>query len=151
LKADGRVRYIGTTSTFKQQYDALAGLMRNLPLDFIGIDYAVDNWQDCEERFFPLARERGIAMMVYMPFGRTRLWNRVEGHEVPEWAQDFGAESWAQFFLKFAASHPDVTVVTPATSRPHHMVDNMGAAYGRMPDANERRRMIDFIDALPEA
>ncbi len=151
LKDTGRVRYIGTTSTFKQQYDDLERYMRELPLDFVGIDYAVDNWQDCEERFFPLARDRGIAMMIYMPFGRTRLWNRVGDREVPEWSREFDVESWAQFFLKFAASHPDVTVVTPATSKPHHMVDNMGAAYGRMPDATERRRMIDFIDALPEA
>ena len=151
LKQEGRVRYIGTTSTFKQQYDALEDHMRNYPLDFVGIDYAVDNWQDCEQRLFPLARDRGIAMMVYMPFGRTRLWNRVEGHDVPAFARELGVTSWAQFFLKFAASHPDVTVVTPATSKPHHMIDNMGAAYGRMPDAAERRRMIEFIDALPEA
>jgi len=151
LKAAGRVRYIGTTSTFKQQYDDLERHMRELPLDFIGIDYAVDNWQDCEERFFPLARERGIAVMAYMPFGRTRLWNRVGDQDVPDWAREFGAASWAQFFLKFAASHPDVTVVTPATSKADHMLDNMAAAYGRMPDAAERRRMIDFIDALPDA
>src|SRR5690606_22760830 len=98
---------------------------------------------------FPLALERNIAVMVYMPFGRTRLWERVEGHDVPEWAGEFGAQTWAQFFLKFAASHPAGTVVTPATSRPHHMEDNMQAAYGRLPDEAERRRMIDFIESLP--
>lgn len=150
-KAEGRIRYVGTTSTFKQQYDALEDHMRNLPLDFVGVDYAVDNWQDCEERMFPIAQDRGIAVMVYMPFGRTRLWNRVGDRPVPDWAREFGAETWAQFFLKFAASHPAVTVVTPATSKAHHMVDNMGAAYGRMPDAAERRRMIEYIDALPQA
>jgi aryl-alcohol dehydrogenase-like predicted oxidoreductase len=150
LKEQGRVRYIGTTSTFKPQYEALEGYMRNEPLDFIGIDYAVDNLS-AEERLFPIAEERGIAVMVYMPFGRTRLWNRVEGIDVPDWAREFGAETWAQFFLKFAASHPAVTVVTPATSRPHHMVDNMTAARGRLPDAAERRRMVEFIEALPEA
>jgi len=150
-KADGRIRYIGTTSTFKQQYAALEDHMRNLPVDFVGIDYAVDNWQDCEERIFPIAQDRGIAIMVYMPFGRTRLWARVGDRPVPDWAREFGAETWAQFFLKFAASHPAVTVVTPATSKEHHMVDNMGAAYGRMPDAAERRRMIEYIDALPQA
>src|SRR5690606_18404905 len=79
LKEAGRVRYIGTTSTFKPQYEALAGYMRDLPLDFIGIDYAVDNTSAAEE-LFPIARDRGIALMVYMPFGRTRLWDRVEGH-----------------------------------------------------------------------
>jgi aryl-alcohol dehydrogenase-like predicted oxidoreductase len=147
-KQAGRVRYIGTTTTFKQQYATLEQLMRDEPLDFIGIDYAVDNL-DAEERIFPLAQERGIAVLGYLPFGRTRLWERVEGHAVPEWAAEFGAASWAQFFLKFAASHPAVTAVTPATSKPHHMVDNMGAARGRLPDQGERRRMIEFIAGLP--
>jgi aryl-alcohol dehydrogenase-like predicted oxidoreductase len=150
LKAEGRVRYIGTTSTFEGQYEDLAEWMRTEPLDFIGIDYAVDNL-NAAETLFPIARDRGIAVMVYMPFGRTRLWNRVEGHEVPEFAREFGVESWAQYFLKFAAAHPDVTTVTPATSKAHHMLDNMGAAFGRLPDAGEQRRMIEFIDALPEA
>jgi aryl-alcohol dehydrogenase-like predicted oxidoreductase len=150
LKADGRVRYIGTTSTFEGQYEDLAEWMRTEPLDFIGIDYAVDNL-NAAETLFPIARDRGIAVMVYMPFGRTRLWNRVEGHEVPEFAREFGVESWAQYFLKFAAAHPDVTTVTPATSKAHHMLDNIGAAFGRLPDTDEQRRMIEFIDALPEA
>ena len=150
LKEAGRVRYIGTTSTSKRQYEALAEWMRTEPLDFIGIDYAVDNTSATEE-IFPIARDRGIAVMVYMPFGRTRLWNRIEGHEVPEFAREFGVESWAQFFLKFAAAHPDVTTVTPATSKAHHMLDNMGAALGRLPDAAEQQQMVEFIDALPEA
>jgi aryl-alcohol dehydrogenase-like predicted oxidoreductase len=147
-KQAGRVRYIGTTSTAKQQYATIEQLMRDEPLDFIGIDYAVDNLS-AEERIFPLAQERGIGVLVYLPFGRTRLWDRVEGHAVPEWAQELGAATWAQFFLKFAASHPAVTAVTPATSKAHHMVDNMTAARGRLPDQAERRRMIDFIAALP--
>jgi aryl-alcohol dehydrogenase-like predicted oxidoreductase len=150
LKAEGRVRYIGTTSTSERQYEALAEWMRTEPLDFIGIDYAVDN-VGAAEQLFPIARDRGIAVMVYMPFGRTRLWDRVAGHEVPAFARDFGAESWAQYFLKFAAAHPDVTTVTPATSKAHHMLDNMGAAVGRLPDAGEQQRMIEFIDALPQA
>jgi aryl-alcohol dehydrogenase-like predicted oxidoreductase len=147
-KQAGRVRYIGTTTTFKPQYATLEQLMRDEPFDFIGIDYAVDNL-DAEERIFPLAQERGIAVLVYLPFGRTRLWQRVDGHDVPAWAAEFGATTWAQFFLKFAVSHEAVTAATPATSKPHHMVDNMTAAYGRLPDQAERRRMIDFIASLP--
>ncbi len=84
-KQAGRVRYIGTTTTFKPQYETLLTLMRNEPFDFIGIDYAVDNL-DAEQSVFPLAQERGIGVLVYLPFGRTRLWDRVEGHAVPEWA-----------------------------------------------------------------
>jgi aryl-alcohol dehydrogenase-like predicted oxidoreductase len=149
-KEAGRLRYVGVTTTSARQYDELAQLMGRERLDFIGIDYAIDN-RDIEQRILPLARERGTAVMVYMPFGRTRLWNRVRGRDVPAWAADFDATSWAQFFIKFALSHPAVTVVTPATSQARHMVDNMGAAYGRLPDAAMRRRMIAHIDALPSA
>jgi aryl-alcohol dehydrogenase-like predicted oxidoreductase len=148
LKQQGRVRYIGTTSTFKPQYETLETFMREQTPDFIGIDYAVDNLS-AEERIFPLAEQRKIAVMVYMPFGRTRLWERVKGHEVPSWANEFGAQTWAQFFLKFAASPPAVTVVTPATSRAEHMIDNMTAARGRLPNEAERARMVDLIGSLP--
>ncbi len=150
MKAAGRLRYIGVTTTSEGQYGQLAEVMRNEPIDFIGIDYAVDN-TSAEEMIFPLAQERGIAVMVYVPFGRTRLWNRVEGRDVPDWASEFDAESWAQFFIKFCLSHPAVTVVTPATSRPHHMVDNLGGGRGRVPDEAMRRRMIQYVEALPTA
>ncbi len=150
LKAEGRVRYIGTTVTNENRYGELAAVMRNEPLDFIGVDYAVDN-TEAENMIFPLAQERGIAVMVYVPFGRTRLWNRVSGREVPEYAAEFGANSWAQFFLKFVLSHPAVTVVTPATSNPRNMLDNLGGGMGAMPDAAMRRRMIATVDALPTA
>jgi aryl-alcohol dehydrogenase-like predicted oxidoreductase len=149
FKEQGRVRYIGTTSTFKGQYDVLERFMRTVQgCDFIGIDYSVDN-VSAEERILPLARDKKIAVLGYMPTGRTRLFQRVKGQEVPGWAREFGAESWAQFFLKFAASHPAITVVTPATSRAEHMVDNMGAARGRLPNEAERKRMVDFIAKLP--
>jgi aryl-alcohol dehydrogenase-like predicted oxidoreductase len=149
-KGEGRIRYIGVTSTNKQQYEELERVMRSEPLDFIGIDYAIDN-RSIEERILPLAADRGIATMIYMPFGRTRLWNRVAGREVPSWAHEFDAHTWAQFFLKFVAGDPRVTVITPATSRAANMADNLGAAVGRLPDEAMRRRMIAHIDALPTA
>jgi len=149
-KESGRVRYIGTTSTNKGQYPDLARWMRDEPLDFIGIDYAVDNTSAANE-IFPLAIERGIAVLVYVPFGRSSLFSRVAGREVPEFARELGATTWAQFFLKFAAAHPAVTAVTPATSDAEHMLDNLGAALGRLPDAAEQQRMIEFISALPRA
>ncbi len=150
LKAEGRVRYIGITSTSARQYDALAQAMRDYPLDFIGIDYAVDD-RASAETILPLAAERGIGVLVYVPFGRTRLFQRVGDREVPDWAADFGADTWARFFLKFAAAHPAVTVVTPATSNPEHMLDNIGAAHGRLPDEDEQARMIELVDGLPQA
>lgn len=150
LKAEGRVRYIGITSTSRRQYGALAQAMRDYPLDFIGIDYAVDNRTSAEE-ILPLAAERGIGVLVYVPFGRTRLFQRAGDREVPDWAAEFGADTWARFFLKFAAAHPAVTVVTPATSNPEHMLDNVGAAHGRLPDEDEQARMVELVEALPEA
>ena len=150
LKKEGRVRYIGVTSTNKAQYPRLIEVMRNEPIDFIGVDYAVDN-RDVEETILPLAMERKIGVLVYLPFGRTRLWNRVEGRELPDWAREFDATTWAQFFIKYVVSHPAVTVVTPATSQPRHMIDNIGGGIGRLPDEATRRRMAEFVDALPPA
>ena len=150
LKAQGRVRYIGVTTTFESQYVELVRTMRDEPIDFIGTDYAIDD-RHAEETILPLARDRGIAVLAYAPFGRTRLWRRVAGRPVPEWAREFDAHSWAQFFLKYLASHPAVTAITPATSRPDNMADNMGAAMGRLPDEAMRRRMIALVEALPVA
>lgn len=151
LKAEGRIRYVGTTLTPRgPQYQGLMQAMRDYPLDFIGVDYAVDN-TDAADEVLPLAQERGVGVLVYLPFGRTRLWSRVGDREVPEWAREFGADSWARFFIKFAAAHPAVTCVTPATSNPEHMIDNLGAGLGRLPNEDEQRRMTEFVDALPPA
>ena len=150
LKQEGRIRYIGTTSTRHSRYPDLERAMRDYPLDFIGVDYAIDNRLSAE-RILPLAQERGIAVLIYVAFGRTRLWKRVAGLDVPAWAREFGADSWGQFFLKYAAAHPATTCVTSATSKPKHMLDNIGAAYGELPDAAMRRRMEEFVDALPSA
>jgi aryl-alcohol dehydrogenase-like predicted oxidoreductase len=151
LKAEGRVRYIGIAHTGAPGYDNLAAVMRNEPIDFIGVDYAIDN-RGAEEMILPLAMERRIGVLVYLPFGRARLWNRVAGQQVPAWAaEELDATSWAQFFLKFVAAHPAVTAITPATSQARHMAENMGAARGRLPDEATRRRMIEVVNALPAA
>lgn len=153
LKEEGRVRYIGVTSTSEDRYPDLAEVMRTEPIDFIGVDYAVDN-RNSAETILPLAQDQGIGVLIYAPFGRRRLWERVSesGQEAPpEWSREFGAETWAQFFIKFAAAHPAVTVVTPSTSQARHMLDNLGAARGRLPDEDEQGRMIEVVEALPEA
>lgn len=150
MKEEGHIRYIGVTSTSEQRYDDLAAVMESEPIDFIGVDYAVDNLS-AAERILPLAQDRGIGVLVYVPFGRTRLWNRVRDRAVPEWASEFDASTWAQFFIKFCLAHPAVTCVTPATSRPHHMVDNLGGAAGRLPDEAMQRRMVEYVNALPPA
>ena len=132
-KAEGRVRYVGVTSTSKPAYPKLIEAMQDNALDFIGVDYAVDN-RDVEETILPLAQEKKIGVLVYLPFGRTRLWNRIGDRPLPEWAAEFDAHSWAQFMLKFVAAHPAVTCITPATSRARNMADNLGAARGRLPE-----------------
>jgi aryl-alcohol dehydrogenase-like predicted oxidoreductase len=149
LKAAGRVRYIGITSTRENQYEELIGYMKNEPLDFVGVDYAVDN-REVENEIFPLAQEKGIAVLNYVPLGRTRLFARVKGRELPDWASEFDAKTWAQFFVKFCISHPAVTVVTPATSNPKNMLDNLGGGIGRMPTSDHRKRMVALVDALPQ-
>lgn len=143
----GRLRYIGVTTTFPEQYQELERLMSSEPLNFIGIDYAVDN-RVMEQRILPLAQERGIGVLVYLPFGRTRLWQLVEGRTLPDWAAEYDIASWGQFFLKFAVSHPAVTCATPATSQVRHLIDNLGAASGRLPDEEGRQRMIAHIESM---
>ena len=148
LKEEGRIRYIGVTSTRSSRYSDLAKVMREEPIDFIGVDYAIDN-RESANSILPLAEERGIATLIYVPFGRRRLWARVKGQPVPPWAEEFGAHSWAQFFIKYVAANPAVTCVTPATSKAENMLDNLGAAYGELPDEATRRRMEQLVDALP--
>lgn len=150
LKKAGRVRYIGVTTTNESQYGELQTVMRNEPLDFIGIDYAIDN-REVEATILPLAQERKIGVLVYVPFGRTRLFSRVGQRPVPDWAAQFGATSWAQFFVKYVAAHPAVTVVTPATSQARHIADNLAGGRGALPDAATRKKMVEFIEALPTA
>jgi aryl-alcohol dehydrogenase-like predicted oxidoreductase len=130
-----------------RQYAELEQILARGPIDFIGIDYAIDN-RTMEDRILPLAQDRGVGVLVYAPFGRTRLWDRVRGQAVPEWAAEFDAHSWAQFFLKFVLSHPAVTVATPATSKARHMIDNLGGGLGALPDADMRRRMIALVEGL---
>ncbi len=148
LKELGYVRYIGVTSTFEPQYEALAEVMRSEPIDFVGVDYAIDH-RVAEDVILPLAQDRGIGVLAYMPFGRTRLWNRIGDHPLPDWAHDFDAHTWAHFMLKFVIAHPAVTVVCPGTSDPAHMVDNLSAGRGRLPDEEQVERMTRWVDALP--
>lgn len=147
LREEGRIRHLGITNTRSNLYDELERLMRTERLDFIGVDYAIDNLK-MAERILPLALDRGIGVLVYAPFGRTRLWDKVRGKALPDWADEFGANSWAQFLLKFVIAHPAVTVATPATSKARHMIDNLGAAHGSLPDMAMQQRMVKHIAEL---
>lgn len=149
-KAAGKIRYMGITTTFPEQYGQLIQVMRSEPLDFIGVDYAIDN-RDVEQTILPLAQERKIAVLAYAPFGRTRLFARVGQRPLPDWAAEFDAKTWAQFFLKWILGNPVITATTPATSQARNMLDNLGGGVGRLPDATMRARMASYIDALPQA
>lgn len=145
LKAAGRVRYVGITTSFDNQYGDFEQVMKKETLDFIQVDYALDN-RDAGDRIIPLAPDRGMAVMINLPFGRGRLFNAVQGKKLPEWASEFDCASWAQFFLKYIVSHPAITCAVPGMARPEYVVDNLGAARGRLPDAAMRKRMEQFID-----
>ncbi len=147
-KKAGKIRYLGITTTSDNQYGALEQVMRNEQLDFIGIDYAADN-RGVEEKILPLAIEKKIAVLAYAPFGRTSLFRRAAGKELPAFAMEFDATTWAQFFLKFIVAHPAITAVTPATSQAKNMLDNIGGGMGRLPTAAHRQQIIEFVDALP--
>lgn len=148
LKQEGRIRYLGVTTTSSGSYAQLEQIMRGEDIDFVQVDFAIDN-REVEDRIFPIARDQGIATIAALPFGRARLFSRTSGVPLPAFAHEFDAHTWAQFFLKYLLSHPDMTVVIPGTSNPNNLVDNMGAGRGRLPDESMRRRMAQFIDDLP--
>jgi aryl-alcohol dehydrogenase-like predicted oxidoreductase len=146
-KQQGRVRYIGITTHRGFDHEQITHVMRNFPVDFVQFSYSIAN-RAAEQQILPLAEERGIATMVNRPFQRGDLFQRVKGRALPAWVADFDCSSWGQFFLKFVVSHPAVTCVIPATSKIKHMQDNMGAGYGRMPNEQQRQRMLAYFTSL---
>jgi aryl-alcohol dehydrogenase-like predicted oxidoreductase len=147
LRDKGRIRYIGVTSTSERQYEELEKVIRTERLDFVQVDYALDV-RRAGDRVLPAAQERGVAVMTALPFGRGRLFEAVQGQQLPDWAKEFDCQTWAQFFLKYLVSHPAVTVAIPGTARVKYLEDNQGAGRGRLPDAAMRKRMEEFIDTL---
>ncbi len=143
-KEVGRVRYIGITHSRVFAFDALERLMRNVKLDFVQLNYSFTE-PDAERRLLPLAADKGIAVLANRPFENGAMFRRVKGKPLPEWAHEFDCKSWAQFSLKYILAHPAVTCVIPATSNPDHLVDNMGAGLGVLPDARTRRRMREYV------
>src|SRR5690606_32941316 len=145
-KAEGRIRYLGMSTSFARQYDDFVRVMERESLDFIQVDYAIDN-RDAESRILPLAAERGMAVLTNLPFGRGRVFESFGDRPIPDWARALGIATWAQFALKWVASHPAVTCAIPGTATMRYLEDNLGAAHGAMPDADTRARMAALIDA----
>jgi len=145
-KAQGLCRYIGITSTFHGDFGAIEAVLGRERPDFVQIDYSLED-RAAEERILPLAAEVKAGVLTALPFGRGRLFRAVRGRSVPDWATHF-AGTWAQFFLKYLIGDERVTTVIPGTADPSHMADNLGAMRGALPDQDERKRMVAFIEGL---
>ena len=146
-KQAGRIRYIGITTHRGYNHAELTRIMESEALDFVQFSYSLAN-REAENFILPLAAERGIATLINRPYQRGDLFQRVRGKALPDWAGEFDCSSWGQFFLKFVLADPAVTCVIPGTSKVKHMRDNMAAGYGRLPDADQRQRMISYFADL---
>jgi diketogulonate reductase-like aldo/keto reductase len=146
-KEQDKIRYLGITTSHNRAHDELIRALKAESFDFVQFTYNIAN-RESEKRLLPLAQDRGIATLINRPFQRSRLFHQVKGVPLPEWAREFDCASWGQFFLKFTLSHPATTCLIPATSKPHHMADNMAAGFGRLPDAAMRKRMIAHVQSL---
>jgi aryl-alcohol dehydrogenase-like predicted oxidoreductase len=146
-KKAGRIRYTGITSSMKNAYGALEAAMKAYKYDFVQIDLAIDN-RSAEDRIIPLAKDLGMAVLINGPFGRNRVFTKTSGKPLPDFAKEIDATSWAQFALKYIIGNPAVTAAIPGIGRVDYLVDDMGAAKGRLPDEAMRRRMAAYVDAL---
>lgn len=147
LRDEGKVRYVGITTSFDNTYDEFERILRTEKLDFMQIDYALDN-RNAEERILPLARDRGVAVLVNLPFGRGRLLSRARGRPLPPWAAEIDATGWPQIFLKWILGNPAINVVMPGTDRPEFAIDNLNAARGRLPDEKLRQEIVKYWEQL---
>jgi diketogulonate reductase-like aldo/keto reductase len=147
MKAEGKVRYVGVTTSHGRRHAEIEKVMREHPLDFVQVTYNVLD-REVEERILPLALEKRIAVITNRPFRQGALIDSVKGEKLPDSAGEFGAANWAQFLLKFVVSHPAVTCAIPATSKVAHLRENMGASFGPLPDEATRRRMIAYVEGL---
>ncbi|MFZ6011800.1 MAG: aldo/keto reductase [Bacteroidota bacterium] len=143
-KEEGRIRYIGLTHYLDSSHETMEKIIRQNPIDFIQINYSVMS-RHAESRLFPAAIDQKVAVLINRPFEEGALFNKVKGKQLPEWAVEFDCQSWAQFFLKFILSHPAVTCVIPGTSKLKHLLDNIGAGKGKLPDEKQRQKMISLL------
>lgn len=144
-KADGKIRYIGVTTSHGRRHQELIKIMQTEPaIDFVQFTYNIED-REAEQYLLPIAKERKLAVIINRPFQGGGLFDRVEGKPLPDWAKEIDVHNWAQFFLKYIISHPAVTVAIPATSRVDHMLENMRGMNGVLPDTNIRNKMIQYF------
>jgi aryl-alcohol dehydrogenase-like predicted oxidoreductase len=145
-KQAGKIRYIGITTSRVAQHEQMIGYLRKYPLDFVQVDYSLDN-RDAAQVLLPLAKDRHVAVLANVPFGFGNLLRRAQSRKLPPWAADIDVASWGQFLLKYVISHPAVTCAIPGSTQVAHLTDNQGAARGRLPDEALRHRMEQYWDA----
>jgi aryl-alcohol dehydrogenase-like predicted oxidoreductase len=146
-KAQGLCRYTGITTTSRGDFAATEAILRREKPDFLEIGYSLED-REAQKRLIPAAAEVGAAVLTAVPFGAGHIFRAVQQRPLPDWAGEFGATTWAQFFIKYLLGDPVVTAVIPGTSNPAHMEDNLAAGRGRPPDAAERRKMVEFFASL---
>ncbi len=146
-KKEGKIRYLGVTTSRSSVHGEIEKLMKSEGLDFVQLNYSMAD-RSAEDRALPTAADTGTAILVNVPFAKAELFSRVRGKSLPEWASEFDCTSWAQFFLKFVLGHPAVTCAIPATRKPEHLTDNMNAGLGRLPDEKMRQRMVAHLAGL---
>ena len=143
-KKEGRIQHLGITHYRDDAHDELEAVIRAETIDAVQLNYSIDN-RAAEQRLLPLAADRGVAVLVNLPFGGGGLLKRLQGRPLPSWAAEIGCRSWAQILLKYVVSHPAVTCAIPGTSRPEHMRENALAGAGPLPDAAFRKRMVEAM------
>jgi len=144
---EGRIRYVGITTSRSKQYEDFEKVIRQEKLDFTQINYSLEQ-REAADRILPLAADRGVAVIINRAFGGGRIFDKVGDQPLPDWVREFGCESWAQFLLKYAIGHPAATLSIPGMTKLHHVDDNFGAAHGRLPNADERKLQEAFYDSL---
>jgi diketogulonate reductase-like aldo/keto reductase len=143
-KEQKKIRYIGITHYLESAYASIEDIINTNQIDFLQINYSLLS-RKSGERLLPLAKDKNMAVLVNRPFEEGALFQRVKGKQLPEWAKEFDCTSWAQFFLKFIVSNPAVTCAIPGTDKPHHMVDNLAAGFGKLPDEKMRDKMVAVV------
>ena len=147
LKEEGKIRYLGVARSGRQNFDSMVQLIQGGLIDFVQVNYSLVE-PEAAERVLPIAADNGVAVVVNRPFQNGNFFSMVRGKELPEWAADFDCDSWARFSLKYILAHPAVNSVLTETTNPDHAVDNLGAGFGRLPNEQERAKMLDLIRSM---